>query len=574
MPRFLPTLIASATMCGFAGNAIAQSPPNVQAKEIAPLLEQNRLVADVARADPNGVWDLVRRINILTTNQRDSGPSRAGSSPTPAELAQITANPALHVAYERDPAGTLALLRVTNEELQRARLRDEQAQPRRLALVVGSSGDTVWGRLATTRNDANLIAGTLATQGFELVQGGALIDPDKPHLLQAIKDFSRSIGPGTVALFYYAGHGAQSDARNFIVPTGAAIPKVPDDYDRNLVSLDDTVLRQMQQAHGRLNIIVLDACRDPSPLVSRNAAPQGPRAFKAGLAPMSVPSATSGSLVIFSTGPNQIARDSLNGDPDSPFASAFAAAVSEGGLEIREVFDRVEASVARVTDHQQEPWISYSAADKFYFNARRPLGDNVFRNAPGTLSSFCPNPGTTIKFVRPGAAVTGTYQPVDPSYPELCRISTSSGESVNLLYNLYDTKFLVDETPAKTALSDLLSGRSNRVEFDVSMHTSFGLVAFTESWARLGTEAFLIDNHYTQAVVLERDRHRTNASYASANSNTGNGGVAGLFAPKRWKIWYVPARGVIGTSELPPDGNDGDRSAGSSDARVMAAEPF
>ena len=43
------------------------------------------------------------------------------------------------------------------------------------------------------------------------------------------------------------------------------------------------------------------------------------------------------------------------------FALAFATAISEPGLEIRDVFDRVEAMVDHAPNHQQRPWIAYSA---------------------------------------------------------------------------------------------------------------------------------------------------------------------------------------------------------------------
>ena len=64
-----------------------------------------------------------------------------------------------------------------------------------------------------------------------------------------------------------------------------------------------------------------------------------------------------------------MARDSVGNAPDSPFATAFASAIGEPGLEIRDVFDHVEAAVDRATDHQQQPWIAYSSIGPFYFNA-------------------------------------------------------------------------------------------------------------------------------------------------------------------------------------------------------------
>jgi hypothetical protein len=560
MQRILAILLTCIIACCLARRANAESAPNIPDRDVASLLAQNRLLADVARDDPADLWTIVQKLNVLATNPRDGGASRAGSTPTPAETAQIAANPALRLANDNDPAATLALLRTTNEELRRARLRDRQSQPRQLALVIGNSGDAKWGRLATTSNDARLIARTLAGQGFELLGGHALIDADKPHLLQAIRTFAGSIGPDTVALFYYAGHGAQSGARNFIVPAGAPLPRTGDDYDRTLVAMDDAVLKRMQQANGHLNIIILDACRDVPPLLSRSAALTSPRQSARGLAPMNAPSPMGGTIIMFSTGPNSIARDSVNGEPDSPFATAFAAAVGTGGLEIRDVFDRTQAAVAAVTHHQQEPWISYSAVDRFYFNAGHPPGGNLMASTSDARPPFCPKPGTTITLQEPGGTVTGTYQPVDPTDPALCRVSNSIGQVQGLLYNLYDTRFLTDEAPVRAALESLLSGRKNRVFFQVQLKTRFPFPKYLESWTRLGQETLSTDGHAVQTIVFERERE-------------GLDDFASVYNHRKWKLWYDPTIGVVDTRELPLT-EDVRVGRPSGDVRVISVQPF
>ena len=47
-----------------------------------------------------------------------------------------------------------------------------------------------------------------------------------------------------------------------------SVPKSIEEYAGNLVAIDGTVLREMQQSNARLNIIILDACRDHPPLPS------------------------------------------------------------------------------------------------------------------------------------------------------------------------------------------------------------------------------------------------------------------------------------------------------------------
>jgi hypothetical protein len=295
-------------------------------------------------------------------------------------------------------------------------------------------------------------------------------------------------------LFYYAGHGVQDNGRNFIVPAGAAIPQTERDYDRNLVGVDSIVLGRMQQANARLSILVLDACRDhPSLLARGGASSSGPRPLPRGLAAMGASSSRGDAVVIYSTSPNDIARDSVGGEPDSPFASAFAGVVGQGGLEIRDVFDKVAASVDRATHHQQQPWISYSTTTKFYFNPASPL--KVFAaGVPRAALPSCPKPGTPVTLVEAGQSVRGSYQTVDHADPALCSIVTAAGETRTLLFNLYDADSVVDPAPAKAALGDLLSGRTDKVNFDVRSNVSFPFATFSETWTRIGQADLLVDN--------------------------------------------------------------------------------
>jgi uncharacterized caspase-like protein len=369
MLRLLAILLACIVAGGSPAPAAAQPAGGDGATTgLAPLRKQNPLVDDVARYDPDGLRNLLSKLEFLIANH--GAPARTGSPPTAAEAAQITANPAFGLAYKSDPGGTLVLLRETNEALRKARLGVELGQPGRLALVVGDSGDAVWGKLGNTRNDAELIARTLKVLGFDLVTGGALIDPDRPHLQQAIKDFGHSIGPETAALFYYAGHGIQYEGNNYLVPVGAALPRRDDDYDNDLVQVDDTVLRQMQEAGGRLNIIVLDACRDhpPAPIETLTEASRGGRQYAQGLAASAAPAGMNGTVIIYSTAPNDIARDGINaGDTNSPFAKAFAAAIVRPGIDMRDAFDEIQDAVRQDTHGAQQPWISYAAIGKFFF---------------------------------------------------------------------------------------------------------------------------------------------------------------------------------------------------------------
>jgi hypothetical protein len=506
--------------------------------------QQNPFIDDVARNDPDGLRSLLRRLEVLTTGQRDSGPARSGSVPTAGEFVLIRTNPLLSRAYTNDPAATLALLRATSDALDRARHRESLEPHRRIALIIGNSGDSAWGILGTTRNDASLVANALTRQRFELFEGHTWLDLDRRNLLQVIHNFSRSITPDTVALVYYAGHGVRSNGRNFLVPANAAMPRNDDDYDRDLVAVDDILLRQMHQTSDRLSIIVLDACDDRPASLLAGTVRHGAQQTARGFAPIGPHE--SGTIIIYSTGPDSVAHDSADNTADSPFARAFATAIDEPGLEIRDVFDRVETMVDRATNHRQQPWISYSAIGRFYFGAPAIPTVGLPSVAIDDGPFHCPVAGTTVALDLAGGTVTGSYEATDPADPVLCRLTFAS-ETKALLYNFFDARSLLGQTSIRAGMNDLLSKHLDQVEFELP----YSFVSRSlEAWKRLGIEMLPIDGRYVRTVKFERTRRQVGFNNAGA--------------PVAWFVWYDPATSVFVKSErlapsnvVPSLGGDG-----------------
>jgi uncharacterized caspase-like protein len=139
---------------------------------------------------------------------------------------------------------------------------------KRVALVVGNSAYQNVTRLDNTRNDAALMAETLADLGFSLIGGRAQLDLDKAALDADVQNFGQQIQGADVALFYYAGHGVQVNGSNYLVPVGAN-PTREADVDFQMVDIN-LVLRQMQSSATRLNLVILDACRN-NPFSARGA---------------------------------------------------------------------------------------------------------------------------------------------------------------------------------------------------------------------------------------------------------------------------------------------------------------
>jgi hypothetical protein len=249
------------------------------------------------------------------------------------------------------------------------------AAERRVALVIGNSAYQNTAQLDNPRNDARLMADTLVTLGFTLVGGGAQLDLDKASLDSAVQNFGRQIQGTDVTLFYYAGHGVQVNGANYLIPVDANATREAD-VDFQMLDVNK-VLHQMQGSGTRLNIVILDACRN-NPFGGR-----GFRSSDGGLATMRAPK---GTLISYATQPGSVAQDGVDGH--SPFTKALATVVREPGLDIFATFNEVGLTVERATNGSQQPWVSSSPIDgKFYFVAPSALpGPQAAVAAPPPLA--------------------------------------------------------------------------------------------------------------------------------------------------------------------------------------------
>lgn len=226
---------------------------------------------------------------------------------------------------------------------------------KRVALVIGNSAYLNVSKLDNPKNDATLMASALKSLGFTLVGDGPQLDLDKAALDSAIQKFSATLQGSDVGMFYYAGHGVQVRGSNFLVPVSAN-PTREADVDFQMVDVN-LVLRQMESAGTKLNLVILDACRN-NPFGGR-----GLRASEGGLAQMRAPE---GTLISFATQPGNVAADGTDGN--SPYTKALASTIRRDGLDIFQTFNEVGLAVKRSTGGTQQPWVSSSPIDgKFYF---------------------------------------------------------------------------------------------------------------------------------------------------------------------------------------------------------------
>jgi hypothetical protein len=254
------------------------------------------------------------------------------------------------------------------------------AQATRVALVVGNSAYQNVSPLDNPKNDAKLIADTVRDLGFTLVGGGAQLDLDKPRFDGVVQQFGAQLRDADVALFFYAGHGVQVRGANYLVPVGANPTREADvDFQMTDVNL---VLRQMQGSGTRLNMVILDACRN-NPFGAR-----GLRAADGGLAQMRAPE---GTLISYATQPGNVAQDGSDGH--SPYTKALASTIRQSGLDIFQTFNQVGLAVKRETGGSQQPWVSSSPIDgTFYFVAPAASPQVAVAPQPELSSTLRPDP--------------------------------------------------------------------------------------------------------------------------------------------------------------------------------------
>lgn len=250
--------------------------------------------------------------------------------------------------------GLLSLIAVASAHAQFRDVTIKAMQTeKRTALIIGNSAYTS-SPLKNPVNDARAMAGALREVGFEVLLRENVSEKD---MKRAVEEFGDRRRGGGVGVFFFAGHGIQAGGRNYLMPVDA---NIRNERDLDIEAIDvSRVLSRMEDARNRLNIVILDACRDnPFGRSFRNAA--------RGLASIDAPS---GTLIAYATAPGRLARDGSG--VNSLFTGELVKAIRESSLRLEDVFKRVRASVRQLTNGEQIPWEASSVEGDFVFNLGR-----------------------------------------------------------------------------------------------------------------------------------------------------------------------------------------------------------
>jgi len=305
--------------------ALALDPSNADAKKLVEAQPAPVVAKVVQESTPQPELDRSAGTEVKTTAEKVSQPV-ATTQPVPQP--------------------------VEPEELS---LEEQYKDEKRYALVIGNGAYQFVPPLKNSVNDATDVANALEQSGFEVIR---VIDGTYEQMRDAFKKFHANLSNGprdkTVGLFYYAGHGLQSEGENYIVPVSANI-QFDDDIPRTCLPVQRVILTNMERSNSRMNIVILDACRNnPFPASSRSA--------ENGLSEMKK---AKGSFIAYATAPGSTASDGTG--RNGLYTQELLKAMTRKGRTIEQVFKEVRQNVLRLSNGVQNTWDSSNIIGEFYF---------------------------------------------------------------------------------------------------------------------------------------------------------------------------------------------------------------
>lgn len=223
----------------------------------------------------------------------------------------------------------------------------------RIALVIGNAAYPGDAALSNPGNDATAMSAALKGLGFSVVE---VRDGKHEQMEQAVVRVRALLqGKRGVGMLYYAGHGVQYDWRNFMVPVDARLLAAADIHTQTVGV--GGVLDAFKAAGNRLNLVVLDACRD-NPFDNGLATK--------GLAPVDAPP---GTYMAFATTPGNVAADGDAQLANGLYTRFLLEELKKPMSRVEDVFKRVRLKVREHSAGRQVPADSSNLDEAFSFDS-------------------------------------------------------------------------------------------------------------------------------------------------------------------------------------------------------------
>jgi len=235
---------------------------------------------------------------------------------------------------------------------------------KRLALLIGNSDYLGRNALTNPVNDAKALAKVLKEPPlhFEVIYKTNL---NRKAMRKAIREFGEQLerNPG-VGLFYFSGHGLQYLGKNHLIPIGAedSLESAIDLKEGSETVTVNYVLEHMKAAANEVNLVILDACRNPPTFVKSLYKGE---MIDPGMAKQS--NTPSGTLIAYAAAPGRVAL-SGEGQDYSPYVKSLMAWLPKPNLSITDALTQVRNEVKQATYEQQEPEYTVALDEIFYLN--------------------------------------------------------------------------------------------------------------------------------------------------------------------------------------------------------------
>lgn len=230
------------------------------------------------------------------------------------------------------------------------KISERKSTDKRVALVIGNSSYEHAAKLKNPQNDARAMTAALQSIGFEVTE---VLDADFQDMRNALRDFEDQIYDADVVMCYYAGHGMQVEGINYLIPIDAKLDKQEHiKYETIEVNMITKVM-ELSAEQNRLNIVILDACRN-------NPFRSWTRGGDSGLTKIDPPN---GTIIAYATSPNSVASD---GDGNNGLYTGELIKQLLKPQRIEDVFIYTRVAVEEISNFQQTPWEQAKLRSAFY----------------------------------------------------------------------------------------------------------------------------------------------------------------------------------------------------------------
>jgi uncharacterized caspase-like protein len=302
------------------------------------------------------------------------------------------------------------------------------AMPERQALAIGNDSYLV-NRLPFCVNDATDLSSCLRMIGFRVQ---CATDLHIMSMKSITRQFVQSIRPGSIALFYFSGHGLQYNGENYLIPTDNDAIDLGN-INESMLNIQE-LINDMMQKGPRLMLIILDCCRAYEVSDSTHKRGFFDRASsrnKQGLAPMRAPSST---ITAFACAADEYSSGQSRNGRNSVYTYHLLRHIRTPNVDIDLILRNVAVDVARETKNKQTPF-RYSSCNEIIC-----LVNNWGVNVPAVPMNMQPIPVSRKSFLR-----NSIYLHCQPAF----RISQ---ESIQKSTRSYSCSFSATDQPVTTSI--------------------------------------------------------------------------------------------------------------------------